>query len=271
MVISWLLNSNVNSSVTATVASTKHFQKTKGRMVDKMMCSYCHFTNYTIEKCFKLHGYPPGHPRYNHSQYQHKGQAHQVSSNAEFSSNASTDNLTQNQCSQLIEFLSTKLQARNGFSMEVQQQEPVISCITGYKGYKLLNMDTNDVFISRDVSFHEYVFLFKENSSSSIPFEFFLDNVLPNHMPSSFSPESSSQPTSVQSQRIHSKCTSHKPSHLKDYYCYMAKYPFESSTAHPLCSVVDSSKLSLPYKAFINNISSVLEPETYSQVVALPE
>ncbi|XP_073136454.1 uncharacterized protein [Henckelia pumila] len=124
---------NVNSPVTAIVASTKHFQKPKGGMVDKMMCSYCHFTNHTIDKCFKLHGYPPGHPRYNQSQYRHKGQAHQgqahqVSSNA--SSNASMDNLTQNQCRQLIDFLSTKLQARDGFNMEVQKQEPAISCLT---------------------------------------------------------------------------------------------------------------------------------------------
>ncbi|XP_073133534.1 uncharacterized protein [Henckelia pumila] len=49
----------------AAAAYTRPFERENGGKLDKMMCSYCDFTNHTVDKCFKLHGYPPGHPRYN--------------------------------------------------------------------------------------------------------------------------------------------------------------------------------------------------------------
>lgn len=42
------------------------------------------------------------------------------------------------------------------------------------KGYKFLNMDTNQVFISRDVSFHEQHFPFHIKNSAEAPPSFFL-------------------------------------------------------------------------------------------------
>lgn len=29
------------------------------------VCDHCHIKGHTIDKCYKLHGYPPSHPRYN--------------------------------------------------------------------------------------------------------------------------------------------------------------------------------------------------------------
>lgn len=38
---------------------------------------------------------------------------------------------------------------------------------SGQKGYKLLNLDTKKVFVSRDVQFHESIYPFSVNSSTS--------------------------------------------------------------------------------------------------------
>lgn len=49
-----------------------------------------------------------------------------------------------------------------------------------YKGYKLLDLSNNNVYISWDVVFHKDIFPFKESSSSSsIILELFSNNVLP--------------------------------------------------------------------------------------------
>lgn len=53
----------------------------------------------------------------------------------------------------------------------------------GYKGYKMLDISTNSVIISRDVVFHEQVFPYKDKlfnlCSSSVNEEFFSDRIWP--------------------------------------------------------------------------------------------
>ena len=49
----------------------------------------------------------------------------------------------------------------------------------GYKGYKLLNLDTNAIYINRDVVFHEALFSFQTNNHEPSISELFSNNVLP--------------------------------------------------------------------------------------------
>ena len=49
----------------------------------------------------------------------------------------------------------------------------------GYKGYKLLDLSTNVVFISRDVIFHESIVPFKHEQLSASHLDIFSDRVLP--------------------------------------------------------------------------------------------
>ncbi|KZV43138.1 hypothetical protein F511_07953 [Dorcoceras hygrometricum] len=70
---------NVNSS-TATATSLRSYQSAKGGRGDRVVCSHCHFRNHTIDKCYKLHGYPPGHPKFKLQISQGGAQAHQASS-----------------------------------------------------------------------------------------------------------------------------------------------------------------------------------------------
>ncbi|KZV34540.1 hypothetical protein F511_28631 [Dorcoceras hygrometricum] len=107
---------------------------------DKIVCSHCHFRNHTVDKCYKLHGYPPGHPKLKQQLSRGNAQVHQISStiqdfsNMQDHMNAPGDTLTQSQCKQLIEFLSSKLQY--GHSLQAEPQQPqqqgsTISCLTG--------------------------------------------------------------------------------------------------------------------------------------------
>lgn len=62
-----------------------------------------------------------------------------------------------------------------------------------------------------------------------------------------------------------------KPTHLSDYHCYAtSSFPL-SSTTHPLSSVHSAHKHSPSYQVYVNNISSVIKPRTFSQAVVQPE
>ncbi|XP_073128290.1 uncharacterized protein [Henckelia pumila] len=106
------------SNFISTVAAVKKYQNHQGARERKgeLLCSHCGFTNHTVDKCFKLHGYPPGHYKYNQKPNQGYGiQGHRWTGTNQESgissiANVSADDLTLNQCQQLIEFLSSKLQ-----------------------------------------------------------------------------------------------------------------------------------------------------------------
>ncbi|XP_073138143.1 uncharacterized protein [Henckelia pumila] len=55
------------------IAVVRSFQNNRGgrngypndkNFGDRPLCSGCHYPGHTVDKCFKIHGYPPGHPRY---------------------------------------------------------------------------------------------------------------------------------------------------------------------------------------------------------------
>ncbi|KZV47147.1 hypothetical protein F511_16989 [Dorcoceras hygrometricum] len=125
--------SNVNSSAN-TATSLRTSQNSKGGRGDRIICSHCHFRNHTVDKCYKLHGYPPGHPKFKSQISQGSAHAHQASSSSETRQETQqidhSDSLTQSQCKQLIEFLSSKLQTRQNLLME-HQPETTVSCLTG--------------------------------------------------------------------------------------------------------------------------------------------
>ncbi|XP_075473941.1 uncharacterized protein LOC142504998 [Primulina tabacum] len=62
-----------------------------------------------------------------------------------------------------------------------------------------------------------------------------------------------------------------KPAWLSDYHCYATTSSSSSSTFHPLSSVLSMHKLSSSYQVLVNNISSIVEPDTFSQAVMKPE
>lgn len=60
-----------------------------------------------------------------------------------------------------LAYASTLPKTRHKFSLRAQLCV-FFGYLPSYKGYKLLNIETNNVFISRDVVFHESIFPFQE-------------------------------------------------------------------------------------------------------------
>ncbi|KZV15509.1 hypothetical protein F511_38613 [Dorcoceras hygrometricum] len=109
----------------ANVAAVKGTYNPKGIKSDKVTCTHCHLPNHTVDKCYKLHGYPPGHPRYKLKQSDKKSHMIQSQPQADGTASVVGDILKPEHCRQLIAFLSSQLQLGNGTTMALQQpQQP---------------------------------------------------------------------------------------------------------------------------------------------------
>ncbi|KAL5563330.1 hypothetical protein UlMin_033077 [Ulmus minor] len=135
--------------------ASSNYSAYKGKK-DKPVCTHCGFFGHTVDKCYKIHGYPPGfkpkgrsgdfsksqtssHPGYSNPTSSSKPLANQTSFVAEtqvnpenhqnFSNNTSPLHaLTANEYQHLISLLSTQLQ---GISQDTKEQQPVVSNFTG--------------------------------------------------------------------------------------------------------------------------------------------
>ncbi|KAL2932983.1 Retrovirus-related Pol polyprotein from transposon RE1, partial [Bienertia sinuspersici] len=169
------------------------------------------------------------------------------------------------------------------------------------KGYKVLNLETNKIFISRDVIFHEHhlPFHFHSSSDSSDSSTIFLPSVTPisfsdspfplysssqtssstqtSHIPTSSS-DFSSEPSSVQpiptdstvnSPSVRKSSRSHKlPSYLQDYYCNTIHLSPDSGSHW--CNLVSTSDSSLFSQSLAATTHITPEPTSYSEAATDP-
>lgn len=132
----------------------------------------------------------------------------------------------------------------------------------GFKGYKLLNLETNEIFIFRDVIFHECIFPFKsEKFKDYHPTKQFCDFFNDRVLPTQAVPDTSTSSNPGNS----SKCISKTAIYLKDYHCY--NFFESSSTLHHLSKFLSYEKLSYAHLSFVNSVSIREEPETYAQAI----
>ena len=194
-------------------------------------------------------------------------------------------------------FASAIVHTRNKFSPRARR------CVfLGYpcnvKGYKLYDLDTHVVFVSRDVVFHESVFPFVPSSTGSIPF-----NSLPLPYASSVPPLHNDAFTPHSIIQVHHNIDNDfldevpeapldsiadpipirrfarsvkRPSYLQEFHCnnVASVQPLPSSqlgTSHPLSSHVSYHHLSPSYKTFCCAIFSLVEPQFYYQAVFDPQ
>jgi hypothetical protein len=194
--------------------------------------------------------------------------------------------------------------ARNRFKFDFQAK----ACLfIGYpyniKGYKLFDLSTHTVFVSRDVIFHETIFpyhpdflsfhpffhnivlpvpisddetIFSSNhpslsspSNADISFNSDLHHVIPVSDPSPVLPTiAESVPSLRKSSRI-----KHPPSYLQDFHCQLAtsshsslcSFPSSSGNRYALSSVLSYNKLFPSYKQFVLSVSSSIDPTFYHE------
>ncbi|XP_073158979.1 uncharacterized protein [Henckelia pumila] len=297
--------------VSGAVGNVRKFPTFKGK-IGGLLCSHCGFTNHTVDRCYKLHGFPSGHPKYTHKQVsgQPRDPQNYVASTTGASSCTSIDSF----CQQIIEVLSSKFPVRNVSPMDHQQQEPTMSCFNGIHSLSHLFhvikrsdlvIDTGAThhiccsmslfityrpFVSKVVLPNNFSIQVSHNGTIHLSNDLILHDVL--YVPQfhfnllSISCLTKLLPCSVifvsdfceiqdiqknQPRCTHSRSLVTAPHHLKDYHCYTVTSALPSSTIHRLTSYLYSTKLSSSYRAYVHSISSIIEPEHYSQVVAFPE
>nr|GME09251.1 Retrovirus-related Pol polyprotein from transposon TNT 1-94 [Ipomoea batatas] len=126
--------SNVHTS-SSTSRSNNNRSRTK--------CAHCRIPGHTQQFCYKLHGYPPGHKFYK------KGNPNsQPMVTPSTSSEISSDSIQH-----LLRLLR-------------EVKEPKANLV-GQKAYRLYDLDSQKILVSRDVIFYETIFPFKNDSTSS--------------------------------------------------------------------------------------------------------
>lgn len=173
----------------------------------------------------------------------------------------------------------------------------------GYKGYKVLNIDTQRIFVSRNVTFKEHIFPYHTIPGSVSPDNMFPKTVLPmstpvaldfvvqlNHvsLPASTASSSSTSalppvtvtrepvpPVTGQSQllRTRPQRNARTPGYLSEYHCSFIHHTSlpSSSSLYPLDSVHTYSNLKPLYQQFLLSYSIDPEPTTFKQAMLSPE
>ena len=193
-------------------------------------------------------------------------------------------------------YVSTHAKDRHKFSPRARASV-FLGYPFGYKGYKVLNLDTRSVSISRNVVFHETIFPLRDDSSHV--FGFFSHIILP--ASASYVPEST--PTTSHASSSHNFPTfppSHvvpmvsetvisdtslvscpverprrqakAPSYLSDYHCallhsHTSHIASHYTTPYPLSSVISYKRLSPPYFQFLMSFSVETEPKNFFQAL----
>ncbi|KAI3505726.1 hypothetical protein L1887_27925 [Cichorium endivia] len=159
------------------------------------------------------------------------------------------------------------------------------------KAYKLMDVETNEVFVSRDVIFYEDIFSFMhlELKDQVDPFQEFVtpsvfDDLVFDTTDTSTSQHVTSRAEQLSLQPENSDHTVHStrpiqtrrpPSYLKYYHHNLANNVQINKSAklllYPLSQVLSYDKLSPTYRAFSIAISTDCEPKTYNEVAKSPE
>ncbi|KAL4377039.1 hypothetical protein GQ457_02G041930 [Hibiscus cannabinus] len=129
-------------------------------------CTHCHLIGHTKEKCYKLHGYPPGYV----SKARQSHATHVNDASSAVDSSVSHDSLSASQCQQLIAMLTTQLQAASSAylsssSINLAMQGKILSYVNLFSSF-----DSKRYWII-DSGASRHVCAFKESFDSLCPIQ----------------------------------------------------------------------------------------------------
>lgn len=161
----------------------------------------------------------------------------------------------------------------------------------GMKAYRLLDIETKQIFVSRDVIFHEEIFPFKISQSNP-----HINPFISHTLPEPIVVESIPEPIHIEpSQIILQQTNPHddydqdevvfqenvtqrpqrqrtKPTYLGDYHCNLVNFvPNKKLPKYPLSDVLSYSQLSPSYQAYVYAISTQVEPTSFKEAIESPE
>ena len=142
----------------------------------------------------------------------------------------------------------------------------------GYKGYKLLDLDTNTINISRNVTFHGAIFPYAKNHTE--PYEDLFSSAPTAELtsaPNSDSPVQETVDVTVEEtpladvglSKAEGKRISKLHGHLHDYYCNIAES--DTEIPYPLSAYTSFASFFEDYKAYICVVALYPEPSSFTQ------
>lgn len=203
-------------------------------------------------------------------------------------------------------YVSTLMKDRHKFSPRADQCV-FLGYSSGYKGYKVLHLDTNHISVSRNVIFHEDKFPFHDISVAS-PHDIFDSVILPLPIPvlDDDIVHTSASPSTIVTLPSHASSSSHTshtdasiidgsqetvttetamislphdrpkrstrtPGYLSDYHCSLPQPPTsitKKTTPYPISSFVSYLNLHPTYQAAILSYSLEIEPKNFKEAIA---
>ncbi|KAL5757597.1 hypothetical protein ACOSP7_020208 [Xanthoceras sorbifolium] len=120
---SFSLSESMAFSAVSSTPSVAAFSSQSMKKKDRPICSHCGIMGHTMDRCYKLHGYPPGYKPKGKAQQQQQSSLQSISKSTLSSSSgvsspfamtatassSSPSHLTADQCQQLMTYLSTQL------------------------------------------------------------------------------------------------------------------------------------------------------------------
>nr|ABD32757.1 Integrase, catalytic region [Medicago truncatula] len=142
---------------------------------------------------------------------------------------------------------------------------------SGFKGFVLFDLHSREIFISRNVIFHDHILPYPPSSEKNL--EYFPFSSLQPSDSTSISTKTPSPPiespsSSSPPQRISSRIK-HSPPHFKDYICQSSSSSSSNNNTHvvsyPISHYLSYNKLSNDHLHFALSLTTHTEPKSYTE------